>query len=180
MKNDWNTRTGARVRTRLSVNPKKKMKVLFIISFFNIFFLDSLISQRDWEKWGKTEISYQLPNSFQNRDYSFESDNPGKFIVKSLANTYWFFISDVDGNNCPFKPSCSSFFIQSVEETNLMQAALMFFDRFTRDMNIFKKGHYPLTSDSYFYDPPTLYSLVNPIEFIPPSEIIGPAKIAGQ
>jgi putative component of membrane protein insertase Oxa1/YidC/SpoIIIJ protein YidD len=144
------------------------MKFLFVISFVCISFSGSLYSQTDWERWEKIEINYQLPNNFQHRDYSFNPGSPVKF----LANAYWFFISDVDGNNCPFKPSCSSFFIQSVEETNLAQAILMFFDRFTRDINIFKKDHYPLTTDGYFYDPPSLYTLAAPLEFIPSSEII--------
>jgi putative component of membrane protein insertase Oxa1/YidC/SpoIIIJ protein YidD len=156
------------------------MKFLFIISFICLFSLDSLISQTDWERWGKAETDYQLLNKFQHRDYFFNTDNPSKYFVKSLANVYWFFISDVDGNNCPFKPSCSSFFIQSIEETNLAQATLMFFDRFTRDMNIFKMGHYPRTKEGYFYDPPSLYSLANPIEFIPSSEIVRPASYNGN
>ena len=156
------------------------MKFLFIIIFLDIFFSDNLISQTDWERWEKAEINYQLPNSFQHRNYSFDSGSPGKLVVKSLANAYWFFISDVDGNNCPFRPSCSSFFLQSIEETNFMQATLMFFDRFTRDINIFKKGHYPLTADGYFYDPPSLYSLSNSIEFISSSEIVNPRFLRGQ
>ena len=147
------------------------MKVLLIIILLNTF-NENLISQTDWERWGKAEINYQLPDNFQHRDYSFDSGSPAKFMVKSLANAYWFFISDVDGNNCPFKPSCSLFFLQSFKETNLVQATLMFFDRFTRDINIFKKGHYPLTTDGYFYDPPSLYSLSNSIEFVPSSEIV--------
>jgi len=148
------------------------MKFLFITIFVGIFLLDSPFSQTDWESWNKAENNYQLPNNFRHRDYSFDSDNPAKFFVKSLTNTYWFFISDVDGDNCPFSPSCSSFFVQSVEETNIAKATLMFFDRFTRDLNIFKKGHYPRTEDGYFYDPPVLYSLNLPIKYLPPSEII--------
>lgn len=152
------------------------MAILYDIILIILFFYGSFYSQTDWKRWEKTETNYQLPNNFQHRDYSFDSGNPVKLVVKSLANAYWFFISDVDGNNCPFKPSCSLFFVQSVEETNLAQATLMFFDRFTRDINIFKKGHYPLTRDGYFYDPPTLYSLTTPIEFIPSSEIVRSAS----
>jgi putative component of membrane protein insertase Oxa1/YidC/SpoIIIJ protein YidD len=148
------------------------MKFLFITIFVGIFLLDSPFSQTDWERWNKAEANYQIPISFRHRDYSFDSDNPIKFVVKSLINAYWFFISDVDGDNCPFRPSCSSFFVQSVEETNIAKATLMFFDRFTRDLNIFKKGHYPRTRDGYFYDPPVLYSLNLPIKYLPPSEII--------
>ena len=151
------------------------MKFLYTVILIYFSFSENLFSQTDYERWQKTETNYQMPNNFRHRDYSFDPDSPAKVLVKSLTNAYWFFVSDVDGDNCPFRPSCSSFFVQSIEETNIAQATLMFFDRFTRDLNIFKKGHYPRTEDGYFYDPPSLYSLEHPVEFIPSSEIVRPA-----
>lgn len=125
-------------------------------------------------KWGKAEISYQKTNNFRHRDYSFESENAAEFAARSFANAYWFFISDLDGDNCPFRPSCSSFFVESAKETNVLQAALMFFDRFTRDMNIYKgHTHYPRVQNGYYYDPVTLYTLVeDSINYIPASVIV--------
>ncbi len=95
-------------------------------------------------------------------------------MLKSLADVYWIFISDVDGDNCSFSPTCSNFFIQSVQQTNLFQGTIMFFDRFTRDMDIFKKyNQYPRVTDGHFYDPPSLYTLdETKINYIPPFEVI--------
>ena len=125
-------------------------------------------------KWEKADFRYEQPVEQTRRDYSFEAGNAGEFLIKSIANAYWFFISDVDGDNCPFRPSCSTFFIESVAETNIPHGTLMFFDRFTRDMNVFKKHkHYPRVSSGFYYDPPELYTLnKNRIEYIPPSVIV--------
>ena len=117
-------------------------------------------SQEDFVKWGKAEISYQKPENYQKRDYSFASDNAGELVTKSFINAYWFFISDVDGDNCPFRPSCSTFLLESVRETNIFQASFMFFDRFTRDMNLFKgNNHYPRVKSKHYYDPAVNYTL---------------------
>ena len=141
---------------------------LIIISFSTAF------SQTDWVKWEKVEYSYEKPNEYRHRVYSFEADHAGEFIAKSIGNAYWFFISDLDGDNCPFRPSCSFFLIQSAKETNLLQGTLMFFDRFTRDMNIYKgHDHYPRVKKGYYYDPITLYTLdEDKIEYTPPSVIV--------
>lgn len=116
-------------------------------------------SQTDFVKWEKTNISYEKPGFYKDRDYSFDSENTGEFITKSFTNIYWFFVSDVDGDNCPFRPSCSVFLIESVKETNIFQAPLMFFDRFTRDMNIFKgKHHYARVGSGHYFDPAVNYT----------------------
>ena len=141
---------------------------IIIISFSTAF------SQADWVKWEKAGHSYEIPNEYRHRDYSFEADDIGEALVKSIGNAYWFFISDLDGDNCPFRPSCSSFLIQSAKETNLLQGTLMFFDRFTRDMNIYKgHDHYPHVKQGYYYDPIALYTLdEDNIEYISPSVIV--------
>ena len=139
-----------------------------------LFFTTSTFCQIDNFKWQKADLTYEKQIHFTYREYSFEAENVGEFIAKSLANAYWFFISDVDGNNCPFRPSCSSFLLLSVKETNIFQASLMFFDRFTRDMNIVKgHEHYPKVIAGYFYDPPQNYTL-NPgkIKYLPPAFIV--------
>lgn len=142
--------------------------------FLFIIFTSSAFCQIENLKWQKTDISYEKQINHVKRSYSFDSDNAGDFLAKSLANAYWFFISDVDGDNCPFRPTCSSFLLQSVKETNIFQASLMFFDRFTRDMNLTKgHDHYPRVSTGYFYDPPQNYTLnQGGIKYLPPSIIV--------
>ena len=131
------------------------MKLFIIILLLPII---NIFAQSDWIKWGKADYSYQIKNNFQHRDYSLNEKNYERFLLKSFADGYWLLISDLDGDNCSFNPTCSNFFLQSVEKTNIVQGSLMFFDRFTRDMDIFGKvGHYPRVSDGHFYDPPSLY-----------------------
>jgi len=162
------------------------LKHLFISSYKSYYFIFSLSlaigllvstntnSQTDWVKWGKADYSYQVKGLAAQRDYSFDLSSPGRFVLKSVANVYWFFISDVDGDNCSFNPTCSAFFIQSVEKTNIVQGTLMFFDRFTRDMDIFGKlNHYPRVPDGHLFDPPNLYILdSDSINYIPPSVVV--------
>jgi putative component of membrane protein insertase Oxa1/YidC/SpoIIIJ protein YidD len=125
-------------------------------------------------KWRKADFSYEKQTHQSKRDYSFDSENAGEFLTKSLTNAYWIFISDVDGDNCPFRPTCSAYFLQSAKETNIFQASLMFFDRFTRDMNIAKgHDHYPRVNDGYYYDPPQNYTLnQGRIKYLPPAFIV--------
>jgi len=142
--------------------------------YFFLLIVSPAFCQIENLKWQKADLSYEKPTVQTQRDYSFKADNAGEFLTKSLANAYWFFISDVDGDNCPFRPTCSAFLLQSVNETNIFQASLMFFDRFTRDMNI-TKGHdnYPIVSTGYFYDPPQNYTLnQGRIRYLPPAFIV--------
>ncbi len=128
-----------------------------IITF--IMFSIRLFPQTDWEKWSKADIPYEIQAPYTEREYSFDG-NPGEFMLKTFVNGYWFFVSEVDGDNCPFQPSCSSFFIQSVKETNIFQGILMFSDRFTRDINFYKRNeHYPHVKNGRYFDPPSLYSM---------------------
>ncbi len=148
------------------------MKIFFLIIF--LFLTTAVYAQTDWVKWGKADYSYVLSNNAGKSNYSFGGRHFGRTLLKTAADAYWIFISDVDGNNCSFSPTCSHFFVQSVEKTNIVQGALMFFDRFTRDMDIFGKlGSYPQVKDGYFYDPPSLYMLdPNKIKYLPPSQIV--------
>jgi uncharacterized protein len=143
---------------------------LLIILFTSL----NLYAQIENSKWGKADYSYQLPDRFEHRDFSFDEKNPKRFVLKSVLNAYWFFISDVDGNNCSFSPTCSHFFLLSVKKTNIIQGSLMFFDRFTRDMDIFGKvNHYPYAQNGHYYDPPSLYMLrKDSINYIPPSVVV--------
>lgn len=146
------------------------------LNLLSIFFLltTSAFCQIENLKWRKVDFSYEKQIHSSKRDYSFDSENAGEFLTKSLTNTYWFFISDVDGDNCPFRPSCSSFLLQSTKETNIFQASLMFFDRFTRDLNPAKgNDHYPRVHAGYYYDPPQNYTLNQVrIKYLPPVFIV--------
>ncbi len=134
----------------------------------------SISAQTDWVKWGKADYSYQIKQVSSQRVYSISGNNAGETALKTLAVSYWFFISDVDGDNCPFNPTCSSFFLQSVKETNLVQGTLMFADRFTRDMDFIDRfSHYPIAKNRHFYDPPSLYTLdASKIKYIPAGELV--------
>ena len=128
----------------------------------------------DWQKWGKADFSYQVKDPvYESRNFSLKGENIGGVILKSFADTYWFFISDVDGDNCSFSPTCSSFFIKAVKKTNILQGTLMFADRFTRDLNLFKIDHYPRVEDGHFFDPVSLYAMDKKIiKIIPPESVV--------
>ena len=150
------------------------MQSKFKVFLFSVLFTTSAFCQIENLKWQKADISYEKQIHTKKRDYSFKSENAGEFLTKSLTNVYWFFISDVDGDNCPFRPTCSAFLLQSAKETNIFQASFMFFDRFTRDMNIAKgHDHYPRVSAGYYYDPPQNYTLnQGKIKYLPPAFIV--------
>ncbi len=149
---------------------KSKVKIVLLI----IFISTSAFCQLENLKWKKADLPYEKPNNFRHRNYSFEFIDVGDFLKKSVAYTYWFFISDFDGDNCPFRPTCSAFLMQSVEETNIAQGMLMFFDRFTRDMNLYKgHNHYPRVKSGHYYDPPYNYNLnQNKIKYLPSTYIV--------
>ena len=145
--------------------------------YFSLFLLISqltIYSQTDWVRWEKSDPDYKIENTYLDRKYDLSIESATDIIVKPVINAYWFFISDVDGANCPFHPSCSSFLAQSMKETNLFQGALMFFDRFTRDTNVFRRHeHYPRFGTNHYYDPIYLYTLdESKIKYIPANTFI--------
>ena len=149
------------------INKKYSLLVLFILQL-NIY------SQTDWVRWEKSDPTYQIQNSSIDNEYDLKIESPSDIFVKPIINAYWFFISDVDGANCPFYPSCSRFFIQSIKQTNLAQGVLMFFDRFTRDTNFINRDqHYPYFDNQHLYDPITLYTLNSKeLKFVPPKTVV--------
>jgi len=146
----------------LIINKKYLFSILLITQV-------AINSQTDWVRWEKSDLTYQLKNNYLERDYDLSIESVSDVIVKPVINAYWFFVSDVDGANCPFQPSCSSFLVQSVKKTNIFQGVVMFFDRFTRDTNIFgRHEHYPRYGKNHFYDPVSLYTLEEEnINYIP-------------
>lgn len=116
----------------------------------------SILAQTDWERWEAKDISYEM-----NVDkHSHINENSPSFILSALKGTYSFFISDLDGDNCPYSPTCSSFFIQSVQRTNIIKGSLMFADRFMRDSNLFKsREQYKTIVRNHLFDPVDNYLL---------------------
>ena len=134
--------------------------------FLLLIFTGICFAQTEWIKWEKVNVSYQIPVSKQ-KHKSFDDSNLGSIILSGLKYSYSFLISDVDGDNCPFYPSCSTFYISSIKETNIIQGTLMFADRFTRDSNLFKKrDHYANHISGKLYDPTfNYYLLQNKIQY---------------
>ncbi len=139
-----------------------------------IFFVVVLHAQTDWVRWSGAEISYEIKKQ-EKKNYAIGNASPGTKFLSGIKNAYYFLISDLDGDNCPFYPSCSNFFVASVKETNLVQGGLMFADRFIRDLNPIKGlNHYPFYSNGKLLDPPENYTLIfNKITYIPGGIVVG-------
>ena len=149
------------------------MRSKLIIFFITLLLTTSAFCQIENLKWQKAYISFEKPDNIRQRNYSFESNNAGEFIKKSLVNAYWFFISDVDGDNCPFSPTCSSFFIDATEETNIFQGSLMFSDRLLRDSNPVKVNDYPRDKNGHYFDPASNYTLNQErIKYLPSTYLV--------
>jgi len=146
-----------------------RLIIIICLIFLTSEFLGAQ-QQSDWQRWQAREIRYAAATEKINSSGGQENKSLGNFLLGTSHSLYNFFISGLDGDNCPFEPTCSNFFIQSVKETNIFQGGLMFFDRFTRDMNLLKINHYPLTPDrSHFTDPVINYTLhQDKIRYVPP------------
>jgi len=140
-----------------------KNKLLLIIVL-----LGSLSFTQEKERWGKNENPYIMKKVIpETSEYKFSGDNAGSILINSFVSLYWFFISDQDGDRCPFHPTCSHFFLESVKKTDLFQGSMMTADRLTRDMNIFgRRIKYKYINNNRFFDPPELYTL-NKIHYPP-------------
>lgn len=132
------------------------MKKLFLII---LFFAELVAAQTDWVKWEAQEISYELKTNLQTEEIN---KNFTAKVFSGLQKAYKFLVSDLDGDNCPFFPSCSEFFVHSVNEAGLIKASFMFTDRFIRDLNFFKGfDDYPLHISGKYYDPACNYTLIS-------------------
>ncbi len=139
-----------------------------------LILLSGIVSaQREWVKWEKADINYEIPSSHKHSSI-IDNSNVESVILSSTQNFYSFLISDVDGDNCPFYPTCSSFYVHSIKETNIFKGTLMFADRFTRDSNLFKsKTHYPVHYSGKYYDPTYNYYLdQNKVHFYSRDKIV--------
>lgn len=138
-----------------------------------IIFCIQLSAQNDWKRWEAAEVSYEL-KSIDKKNYEFDTGSFSGLLMSSMKNIYYFTFSDLDGDNCPFHPSCSNFYVSAVKQTNIFQGTLMFADRFTRDSNLFKsRNHYKYYSHGKFLDPVEIYTLKEKIiDHIPQRSVI--------
>ena len=118
-----------------------------------------LFAQTDWERWETKKADFTIESPYQST-YLYDNSSTEMEILSAVRNGYAFFISDLDGDNCPFFPSCSRFFLLSVKRTIFFQGILMFADRFTRDSNFIKNlNHYRIHKSGKIFDPVNLYTL---------------------
>ena len=133
-----------------------EFKVFILIS---VLFASQMCAQTDWVRWNAQPVYYELSKSHHHQ-YAIDNSNFGMTLISFGRNMYYFFISDLDGDNCPFNPTCSQFFVQSIKETNIFEGSLMFADRFTRDLNFIKgKDHYQMLPNGKLFDPVYNYTL---------------------
>jgi len=62
---------------------RSKLKVFL----FSVLFTTSAFCQIENLKWRKADSSYEQPIKQSPRDYSFEADNAGEFLTKSIGVT---------------------------------------------------------------------------------------------
>ncbi len=132
----------------------KILKILIITVF-----ITSLFAQTEKGIWTKKTHSFviELQSTKVNKN---KKSNLSTKIFSNIRNLYQKVFSDYDGDNCPFYPSCSHFFVLSLKRVSILKASLMFADRFTRDANIFKNSEeYPRKINNRFYDPPKYYDV---------------------
>lgn len=116
-------------------------------------------AQTDWIKWEGNQVPYEI-KKLNSTASKFYDENFGLSLISFFRNSYATFISDLDGDNCPFFPSCSNFFVESVREAGLFKGALMFSDRFIRDLNFFKaNSRYPKHISGKYWDSTLNYTL---------------------
>ena len=132
------------------------MKTIFIL----LIIVTGLCSaQTDWVKWEAKTVSYEIKTEKDSETAVPVVDTDIK-ILSTARKVYGLMFSDLDGDNCPFYPSCSQFYVDAVKETDLLKGTLMFVDRFTRDVNFFKGlNRYPVYKNNKFFDPAYNYCL---------------------
>jgi putative component of membrane protein insertase Oxa1/YidC/SpoIIIJ protein YidD len=118
------------------------------------------IGQGEHQRWEKRQNLYQSANSFTDSQIIRQDEESKSLgLLKAALTLYKTFVSNVDGDRCPFYPSCSSFFIHAVRKTDFLEGTLLFADRFTRDANIYDRyGRYPFSRELIrFIDPVDRY-----------------------
>ena len=127
---------------------------------FNMLFCSCLITnieaQSKLDHWGKQPVVYVKQEKITAQNYSLIKNSVGETLSNLVILPYHVFISDVDGDRCPFHPTCSAFYMQACRQTNIVQGTLMLFDRLTRDANVIDR------SEHYKYDRKTK-RLIDPV-----------------
>ncbi|MBK6681834.1 MAG: membrane protein insertion efficiency factor YidD [Ignavibacteriales bacterium] len=114
-------------------------------------------SQSFTQSWEPKPIDYTEEIQAKSKYYKIEGDIP-EAAFKLLVNGYRLFISEPDGENCPFNPSCSRFFVEALGQTNIIEAFLLTSDRLIRDTSFGNKfKHYHIDKYGYLVDPPSRY-----------------------
>jgi putative component of membrane protein insertase Oxa1/YidC/SpoIIIJ protein YidD len=140
----------------------------FLVPFLLIFFIIHIegAAQVSEEDWKKKVPNYAKQSVVISAEPDFSSDSFLGSVIKSAVNIYGYTISQHDGDNCPFHPTCSAFFIDAVTKKGVIEGTLLFADRFTRDANFYKpSGKYYRLSNGKFYNPVERY-LLKSTEFI--------------
>lgn len=123
-----------------------------------ILCLSSLsIAQIETHKWETKTVDYLLQQN-EEKSTTIKTNNVSTLLISSAQIIYHKLFSEYDGDNCPFYPSCSTFFVHAVDSLNIVFGSFLFADRFTRDLNFFKGFEsYPIHQSGKFYDPVKKY-----------------------
>ncbi len=124
---------------------------LILAFVFSVSF--ATFAQTETGFWRAKKFEYSCGDVKES--FSYKKSGPENLFKKIYKRV----ISDYDGDNCPFEPSCSSFFVEAVKLTNIFQGCAMFADRFTRDLNYFNRTNYRRTENGKLFDPPEKYLL---------------------
>lgn len=109
------------------------------------------------QSWEAVRVDYAEEIPVKKKYYEIKGDVP-EVVFRVLVNGYRLFISEPDGENCPFSPSCSRFFVEALGETNIVEAVLLTSDRLIRDTSFDNKyKHYHIDKHGYLIDPPSRY-----------------------
>lgn len=126
--------------------------LLTILCFSSLSF-----AQIETHKWETKSVDYLLQQN-EEKSTTIKTNNVSTFLVSSAQVIYHKLFSEHDCDNCPFYPSCSTFFVHAVDSSNIIAGSLLFADRFTRDLNFFKGFEsYPIHKSGKFYDPVKRY-----------------------
>lgn len=124
------------------------MKTIIFILLFTTFNFMSYSWAQEIEPlfWNKKDINY-IKEVVSDKVF-YEHSEEKSFIHLSF-NLYKELISKFDGENCPFIPSCSEFFLEAYKRTNIINSILLLSDRFQREINPFKKDNYQICNNRF-------------------------------
>jgi hypothetical protein len=81
-----------------------------------LIIISSAAFAQEFERWGKKEIPYAAKYE------TAETETGG--VLNAVRGMYRLLLSDLDGDNCPFAPTCSSFFTKAASEYGLITGDL--------------------------------------------------------